>query len=188
MMPGGGSPSTSVAKYIYIARNPKDVAVSYYYHVASLKQLDFDRDWDCFYELFMKDEVPFGSWFNHTLDWWLHKNENNILFMKYEDMKIDLKASVKRIAYFMGYQLDDHKIEQIYEQCTFEAMKSNPLADPDHVVYHLEKMKEDSTPFLRKGIIGDWRNHFTNEQSLRLNEEYMKRMDGSGLEFVYEFP
>jgi hypothetical protein len=49
-------------------------------------------------------------------------------------------------------------------------------------------MKEDSTPFLRKGIIGDWRNHFTNEQSLRLNEEYMKRMDGSGLEFVYEFP
>jgi hypothetical protein len=27
MMPGGGSPSTSVAKYIYIARNPKDVAI-----------------------------------------------------------------------------------------------------------------------------------------------------------------
>jgi hypothetical protein len=54
----------------------------------------------------------------------MYIDENNILFMKYEDMKIDLKASVKRIAYFMGYQLDDHKIEQIYEQCTFEAMKN----------------------------------------------------------------
>jgi len=33
-MMAGGLPHTSPAKYIYIARNPKDTAVSYYYHVS----------------------------------------------------------------------------------------------------------------------------------------------------------
>jgi len=32
-MMAGGVPHTSPAKYIYIARNPKDTAVSFYYHM-----------------------------------------------------------------------------------------------------------------------------------------------------------
>ncbi|XP_019854574.1 PREDICTED: sulfotransferase 1C4-like [Amphimedon queenslandica] len=48
MIPGG-DPATSVAKFIYVIRNPKDVAVSLYYHARLLKSNDFDGDWDCFF-------------------------------------------------------------------------------------------------------------------------------------------
>ena len=37
MMPGG-PPHTASAKYIYVARNPKDVAVSLFYHLRGFKK------------------------------------------------------------------------------------------------------------------------------------------------------
>ena len=53
MMPGG-LPSASPAKYIYVARNPKDVMVSYYYHHLSGKgRFDFSGTWDIFFNLFL---------------------------------------------------------------------------------------------------------------------------------------
>ncbi|KXJ07018.1 Sulfotransferase 1 family member D1 [Exaiptasia diaphana] len=44
-------------KYIYTIRNPKDVAVSYYYHYEGFKPLEFvGRSWDEFFEMFITDQ------------------------------------------------------------------------------------------------------------------------------------
>ena len=72
MMPGR-DPANSTGKYIYIARNPKDVAVSFYYHTKRHSEYNFTGDWDCYFELFIKGEVEFGLWFDHVLSWWEHK-------------------------------------------------------------------------------------------------------------------
>ena len=74
MMPGG-DPAKSVAKYIYVARNPKDVAVSLFYHTFRMKTYEFDGDWNCFFEFFMKGEVECGLWFDHVLEWWKNKGQ-----------------------------------------------------------------------------------------------------------------
>jgi len=31
--------------------------------------------------------VPYGLWSDHVLGWWKHKDEPNVLFPKYEDLK-----------------------------------------------------------------------------------------------------
>ncbi|XP_019861933.1 PREDICTED: sulfotransferase 1C4-like [Amphimedon queenslandica] len=185
MMPGR-DPANSIAKYIYIARNPKDVAVSYYYHAKRFTHFDFTGDWNCFFEFFMKGEVPFGLWFDHVLEWWKYKDAENILFLMYEDLKKDLSGSVKAIAQFMGYSLDDAMIEKITRQCTFDSMKDNPLATYDSLPEAPEVTVSNSTPFIRKGVIGDWKNHFSDEQSARFDAEYTKRLSGSGLVFEFE--
>ena len=74
-MMAGGQPAQSVAKYIYVARNPKDVAVSFFHFARHLKNLQFSGDWNCFYDLFMKGDVGYGLWFDHVLEWWKHKGE-----------------------------------------------------------------------------------------------------------------
>ena len=73
MMPGGGTPAKTLSKYIYITRNPKDVAVSYYYHNKRFEFSDFCGEWDDFFECFMKGDVNYGLWFDHVLGWWSHK-------------------------------------------------------------------------------------------------------------------
>lgn len=182
MMPGR-DPAHSPAKYIYITRNPKDVAVSFYHHMNHTHHLTFNLDWNEYFESFLKGDVLFGSWFDHVLEWWKQKDADNILFMRYEDMKMDLPGSVKRISQFMGYSLEESVIDTIAEQCTIESMRADPLGNPDEYP-PFKAVVDKSTSFLRKGIVGDWKNHFSDEQSSRFDAEYAKRMAGSGLDFI----
>ena len=41
------------------------------------------------------------------------------------------------------------------------------------------------TTILRKGIVGDWRNHFTTEQNAEFDAIYAEMMKGSGLDFGF---
>ena len=87
MMPGG-PPNSTTSKYnIYVARNPKNVLVSLYYHCVSGKDhLGFSGEWDDLFAAFINGETFFGSWFDHVLEWWKHKDDRNVLFLKYEDI------------------------------------------------------------------------------------------------------
>ena len=205
----GGEPAKSPAKYIYIARNPKDVAVSNF-HLMELysKHSNFTGTWDAFFELFLTGKVYYGSWFDHVLGWWknrgtyicmcynYHKLSNvllsstikynfrsdadNILFIKYEDRKKDPKKSIRLIASFLGYNLEPQVVDSIVEQTNFASMKAKPVEQ--NAPLGLE-MQEGKPPFIRKGIVGDWKKYFTEDQSKRFDEEYAKRMRGTGLDF-----
>jgi hypothetical protein len=181
MMPGP-EPANSPAKYIYVVRNPKDTAVSLYHHTKGFKVYGFDGSWDFFFEHFLDGKVSHGLWFDHVLSWWKYKDADNILFLKYEDMKKDLPKAVETIASFIGYKLEPQVVDSIAQQCTFQSMhqKYAPL------MRSWSWLKEDSDfDFLRKGIKGDWKNHFTEDQNRRFDEEYVKRMSGSGLELEF---
>ena len=74
MIPGP-EPAKSPAKYIYVARNPKDTAVSFYHHTKGLKPFNFNGTWDFFFEQYMAGMVACGSWFDHVISWWEHQGE-----------------------------------------------------------------------------------------------------------------
>lgn len=112
---------------------------------------------------------------------------DNILFLKYEDMKKDLTSAVQSIAHFMGSDLNESAIQKISKKCSFENMKMNPLANPDDLPEVKVKIKNDAVSgFLRKGDIGDWRNYFRSEQSVRVDDEFVEKVAESGLEFDYD--
>lgn len=76
------------SKYIYVARNPRDVAVSYYHFVLSFgADSYFNGTWKFFVKLFLEGKNSYGLWSDHVLPWWEHKDEPHILFLKYEDLK-----------------------------------------------------------------------------------------------------
>ena len=174
-MMAGGLPHTSPAKYIYIARNPKDTAVSFYYHMCGVIHRQYSQPWEHFFQLYMSGTVDFGLWFDHVLEWWKHRDAENILFLKYEDMKKDHRGAVKKIAEFMGYNLKGEVIDMIVEKSTFQNMKENPGFS--------NKFRKPGADFFRKGVVGDWRSHFTPQQNVEFDTVYAEKMKGSGLEF-----
>ena len=97
-------------------------------------------------------------------------------------MKENLRAAVETIAKFIGQDLTPSEVSSVVEQTTFETMKTNPAANMD---WSKPLLHESSSAFLRKGMVGDWRNYFTGEQSVRMDEEVKKTLAGTGLEFVY---
>ncbi|XP_030854985.1 LOW QUALITY PROTEIN: sulfotransferase 1C2A-like [Strongylocentrotus purpuratus] len=175
---------------IYVARNPKDTAVSYYHFCHYTPHLPSYDSWDMFFEEFLANRAPQGSWFEtYVLPWWRRRNHPNVLFLKYEDMKKDLPGAVQQIAEFMGKSLSDDVIEKIAEASTFEAMKKNPLSNPDTLLQKGNKEsglgQSSTSSFMRKGVVGDWKNYFTDEQKKRFDKLYDKEMAGSGLEFEF---
>lgn len=98
-------------------------------------------------------------------------------------MRRDLEGSIAMIAEFLGYNLTPHTIMRIAEQATFKNMKRNSSAN----MSWMDKYRQDgqNTSFMRKGSVGDWRNHFTDEQSARMDTEITRKLSGSGLQFDF---
>ena len=55
LVPMGDGDATK-PKYIYIIRNPKDVAVSLYHHYQGFILYAFDRPWDEFFEMYIDNK------------------------------------------------------------------------------------------------------------------------------------
>jgi hypothetical protein len=73
-----------------------------------------------------------GSWFEHVLGYWnFSKNNDKMFFCKFEDMKKDLKKSIDGIAEFLDMKLEPELMEKVYNHCTFDSMKKNPMANRD---------------------------------------------------------
>jgi len=72
-------------KIIYVTRNPKDVCVSFYHFCKLFHGMRCTFDEFC--DLFVHGKVCIGSIWDHVMGYWQQKDEQNLLFLKYEDMK-----------------------------------------------------------------------------------------------------
>ena len=179
-----GLPSNTPGRYIYVARNPKDVAVSMYHHAQAL--VGFPKmEWDVFFELFIAGKFPFGDYFEHVLGWWKHRDDPNVLFIKYEDMKKDLHSSIEKIVSFLGSDIGKSTIISIAENSSFSSMRKNPTTNATGEVMNGIVSFDPNKPFIRKGIVGDWKNYFTPEQSARIDALYKEKLLSAGLEFDF---
>ena len=164
-------PKDDAIKYIYCYRNPKDVAVSYYYHLLLFHSADgYNQSFDEFFsDIFMKKgKCHHGFYFDHVAEWLLQKDNKNILFLTYEDMVENLTNELKRIAIFLNYDLGEDKFKQILANSTVTSMQNN-----DKVNYTWVLTKDPTMNFIRKGTVGDWMNHMSKEQSEEV-EKYVE--------------
>ena len=158
------------------------MAVSYFHHFIGFKYVPGGPLWEDFFQWFLSGDVPFGDYFDHVLSWWAHHADNNVLFLKYEEMKKDLPGAVALIADFVGHSLDQEVIDKIADKTTFGKMKADPGTNYGWATHRRDP---NAPPFMRKGVVGDWRNFFTHEQSAQLDEKIVRKTKTTGLEFTY---
>lgn len=176
-LPVQAIPWNENAKYIVVLRNPKDVSVSYYYQllatVPSLRGMDFH---EYFCNNWITGWIPSGDYFDHVTGWWNRRNQKNVLIMLYEDMKSDLPASIRKIASFLGQEYeakiladDGLVMEKIAQRSGFTPVQGD-IIKSGHA-FHI----------LRKGIIGDWQNHYSDEESDFMDRVIDERLNETGL-------
>jgi hypothetical protein len=162
-------------KLVYVVRDPKDVAVSLYHFHRSHKLLGFYKGtWDDFFECFITGQVIYGSWFTHTSGWLtrVRQNAGNMLMLQYENMQQDLAAQTKRLAALLNRSLSPQAVAAVVAYCSFESMSANPFTNREGDPI----MDFSIARFLRKGIVGDWKNYFTESQIQRFNREWQLGM------------
>ncbi|XP_069028073.1 amine sulfotransferase-like [Embiotoca jacksoni] len=171
-------------KVIYVARNPKDVLVSYFHFHKLANMLETPKDFDDFFEKFMRGDVFGSSWFEHVKTWYTHREDMNMLFITYEEMIQDLQSAIHRISVFLGKDLSDDQLTSVVTHSTFHNMKKIPQASYEQVPGEL--LNHHQGRFMRKGTIGDWKNHFTVAQNERFDEVFHREMKDFPLSFIWD--
>ena len=118
------------------------------------------------------------------LSWWEHRNDKNVLFLKYEDMKRDIRSCIIRISSFLNHELLDEEIESVIEKSSFSSMKKNPTTNYEWMFK--ERINPEGTPFVRNGVVGGWKEHFSAKQSAELDTVYYQKFKQVGLELDFE--
>uniref|UniRef100_A0A914EKW9 Sulfotransferase domain-containing protein n=1 Tax=Acrobeloides nanus TaxID=290746 RepID=A0A914EKW9_9BILA len=161
------------SKYIYIARNPREVAVSLYKILSTKKPfpnnllVGFNGTWGQFFDSFIKGETYYGGWFDHVSEWYEHRNDANVLFIWYEELLRDLSGSIIRIAGFL-----EDLVKDICEKASFEVMKT------DKDVKVADFLLLEPSTFFRSGTNRSWEEMFTDEQKAEIDQlmsKYFKK-------------
>jgi hypothetical protein len=146
-------PKKFKGKFICVLRSGLDVSASQFHHIKDLENPDIT-----FSESFRNYFI--NSWFKYVKMWITNKNKYKILYVKYEDLKIDLEKEIYRISDFCNIKVEKSEMTRIIERCSFGFMKKHE----DKFGVPLKKFNYGN--FIRKGE--------TNKGRLYLNDNEYK--------------
>ncbi|XP_035607306.1 sulfotransferase family 2, cytosolic sulfotransferase 3 isoform X1 [Oncorhynchus keta] len=182
LMPPSFFPSK--AKIIYVTRNPKDVMVSSFHFHKMASFLDDPGTFDEFLNKFLSGQVLFGKWTDHVKSWRNSDLGDRILYITYEEMIKDLRGVLERLSRFLGRDLSEETLDRVANHCCFSNMKLNVMSN--YSLVPQEIMDSSKSTFLRKGVAGDWKNHFSPEQDFKFTAVLKEEMNGTNIKFPWD--
>jgi hypothetical protein len=155
------------SKVIFVTRNAGDSFVSLYNHECLLAGMRFD--FPVFFKAFVRGK---NAWSLHLRSWWPHRNDSNVLHVRYEDLSRNLEGEIRRIAAFCGIPIEDSRMGEILEKCSFGYMKQH------HHKFDIRLSFYDQSAFhggfIRKGGVGNARQQLSPEQQALLDQMVTK--------------
>ncbi|KAM4679472.1 LOW QUALITY PROTEIN: sulfotransferase 6B1 [Amazona ochrocephala] len=156
------------AKILVLFRNPKDTAVSFFHFHNNVSGVPSYSSWDEFFSEFMNGKVSW-SYFDHAVTWNKHIEDENTMIVIYEDLKEN--PSVKQIAGIFGFSPMAEQIQSAAERAPFQAVKDKAQ----------ETDGAGDSFLFRKGVVGDWKNLFTEAQNQEMDAKFKVCLRGTKL-------
>jgi hypothetical protein len=178
-------------RVIYIVRDPRDVAVSFYHHNVKAGNIPDDYPMASFVPRFITGDFDriFGSWRDNVLSWTaLRQGTPNFLLMRYEDMKRDPARALSGLVAFL-------------ESCSFRDIDGSPealqraieLSSPERMralekeearQWVLTKGTRPDKPFVRSAISGQWKSQLAPESLAAIESAWGDLMQRLGYELA----
>ncbi|MET0293452.1 MAG: sulfotransferase domain-containing protein [Phenylobacterium sp.] len=166
------------AKYLYVARDGRDVVWSMYNHHANANALWYealnntpgrvgppiekpDADIRRYFKTFMeKDGHPFWSFWENIATWWAARDLPNVKLVHFANLKADLRGEMEAIAEFLDVEVPAADWPTLVEHCTFEWMKAHAanVAPLGGAIF-----EGGAETFINKGVNGRWRDVLTED-------------------------
>ncbi|NXG80093.1 ST6B1 Sulfotransferase, partial [Baryphthengus martii] len=163
------------AKILVLFRKPKDTAVSFFRFHNNVPNIPSYSSWDEFFSEFMNGKEKEVTLMLFSLLYSQlgikHIEDENAMIIIYEDLKENLTASVKQIAEFFGFSTVAEQIQSIADRATFQAVKDK--AQETHGAV--------GSILFRKGVVGNWRNLFTEAQNQEMGAKFKVCLEGTKL-------
>ena len=179
-LPFDGLPLYSQVRYIHVARDGRDAALSAHNHFSSFPQevlANFDKigmadpkigraypraspDVSRFFDQWMRAEAG-PSFFHLENTYWNERERPNVLLVHYSDLKADLDGEMRRISTFLEIPIDEARWPSLVAAAMFDTMKKAG----DRLMPGAKMMLSGgSGEFFYKGTVGRWREVLSSEQ------------------------
>ncbi|XP_019556955.2 luciferin sulfotransferase-like [Aedes albopictus] len=164
-------------RIIYVSRNPKDAATSFYHHYRNIVGYDGPREH--FFDAFLGNNLIYAPFGDHVKDYWKLKDQENVLFITFEQMKTNLRKVVMQVATFLGKTFTDQEVDVLEEHLSVDSMRANKSCNMDALVewakrvnYSEERRQNDANEFrfIRNGKIGTYKIDMSEDYIERFNE------------------
>lgn len=186
LLPVSVKADSSACKVVYLCRNPKDTFVSFWHFTNKLRPTSQSiNSLEEAFGMFCKGVSLYGPYWDNVLGYWKKSLENpkKILFLKYEEMKEQPAANLRRLAEFLGCPLSPEENAQgvednILSLCSFDNLSNLEVNKSGKL-----PAGEENNAFFRRGEVGDWMNHLTAEMIEKLDRITEEKFHGTGLRF-----
>jgi aryl sulfotransferase len=169
------------AKYLYVARDGRDVVWSLHNHHSGFRPETYDLfnnmpgliggplappnpDIRSYFKAWLEqDGYPFWSFWENTACWWALRNLPNVRLVHFARLKDDLEGEMRAIAEFLEIQTPEARWPSLVEHCTFDYMKAHAARFAPQGGQLWEGGAE---AFINKGTNGRWRDLLSPAESL----------------------
>ncbi|XP_019166832.1 PREDICTED: flavonol 3-sulfotransferase-like isoform X2 [Ipomoea nil] len=188
------SSSSSSCRIVYVFRDPKDVLVSLWHFTRKLtaKHLTPISLQEAFHR-FSRGVSPYGPYWDHVAGYYKASVQfpDKVLFLRYEDLKKtdSVVDHVKKLAAFLGQTFSEEEdnegaVQKIIDLCSFQKL-SNLEVNKDgsqHVTMSAETYVIKHSAYFRRGEVGDWKTHLTQEMVEVLDQITHEKFKEFGLD------
>ena len=160
---------SSINKGVYLVRDGRDAFISsYHYHVT---RNGLDMSIRAYFELY-KQRAYGQTWESHVLSWLeygVKELGNDLVVVRFEDLKNDTQGCVKRICFFLQIEADDELIQRAIALASLDNAKKIEQQRQGNI-------KDNNASFYREGRSEQWKSaqyseiisEFENEAGLAL--------------------
>ena len=166
------------AKYLFLARDGRDVVWSWYKHLTNMTPEFFEMInstpdrvgpplepptcdvHEFFHNWLEQDGLHNWSYWAHIQSWWDVRDTPNVALFHFNNLKADMPGEIRRMAEFLEIEIDEDKWPDILRHCSFAYMKEN--ADALSSIFD-KLFKGGLTNFIYKGTNGRWRDILSPE-------------------------
>lgn len=174
---------------IYIVRDPRDVAVSYYHYNIKKRLLAPDCTLEQYMPHYLADDLDMrcGPWGDHVMSWMsMRESRDKFVLLRYEDMIADAEAALTRVAQFLTIDASAERLKHAVELSSAGRMRDLEKKQGDQWVF-TKGMRQD-IPFIRSAKSGGWRTSLPQSCVDQIEAAWGKVMQQVGYPLSKDLP
>ena len=144
-------------KVIYIVRDPRDVALSYYHFARKYRKVEDGYPLERYISRFIAGEVDeYGSWKENVASWLsTRQGSESFLLLRYEDLLEDTGRELLKVASFLGIDRSPEQVARAVELSSAGRMRDLEKKQAD--AWITTKKTRKDIAFVGTANSGGWR-------------------------------
>jgi hypothetical protein len=173
-------------KVLYITRDPRDVAVSYYNFSRKYRHFADDYPLEHYVHGFVTGTVlssGWGTWAENVGTWVAARNgQPTFLLLRYEDLIADTQAELAKVARFFGVDASPGELSRAIENSSADHLRE--LEKKEGGQWVTTKDKRSDIPFIGSAAAGKWKSVLPGASIEEIESTWGNTMAQLGYELV----